>query len=518
MPLQKLSQNLADKYGIVLSEEANRFLVNHYGLDPTIDHYNNYINNAIAKGLSPHIFIPNLNNFVQSNPEQEEDGMLNISYNSAKGLNIENVVNYQLYIDGMNHFSSTRFSQNNFVDASIEIDFPCENPVMFISYRIVNMIDFSPCDGLNNSVLYNCVFHESVCKICTETQPHNNTVNIINKAEAVGAIEMRINLNRVSPDNICFNYNNYNPKIFSNKQSFGFLATVPNLDYYHPLNGTSISNHTNVKNKIIRKPITFINLETDVFYDVNQISLCEVSNDFRVFGDAPNENILGAGIYKITRLNGLPYYFVFPGNIYGSMMFNSGADGIVEYNLNGNESQVCNNQTVRSLQEEMNITTLCRFCGPTNNSLGIEYKDVASNDLNTLVDFWYGDALSVGIVLEAVNSRTPNQNIITFQGGLTPNTTCISPPPNKTLVAELTKIGDEFDQLKYFTINNNLTFYNAGTSFYIEADVTFLDGKFINSCGIITAATNFSNAQLKAAAIFPRGNLSNLNVKIYKIN
>ncbi len=45
-----------------------------------------------------------------------------------------------------------------------------------------------------------------------------------------------------------------------------------------------------------------------------------------------------------------------------------------------------------------------------------------------------------------------------------------------------------------------------------------MDGSYINICGIINAISNSTNGTLKGAAIFPRGNLNSLSVKIYKIN
>lgn len=518
VPLQKLASNLYDKYNIVLSDRVNNFLYNYYSLgDADADYFANYIDNALNNGFAPHIVIPNLSSFVDPDPEPEGNGLLNIGYDEAKVLPVLYFVDYQLYDDEANYFVATKFISGNFHTSTIIKSTPCESPVMFVSYRILNMIDFSPCDGLNNKVVYNCIFHEPICKICEETQSHNGFVDFTSVTSPVGDVEMRINQNTLF-DTYCYNDNIYHPSITQLTASFGFMSTIPNLDYYHPIEGTVQSGFKNMTNKITRHPINYYNAWDDKYYDVNQISLCLKQNDFRVFGQGLTNNIIGGGIYKITRLNGVPYYFVWPGNVYGSMMFVSGADGVVEYNLNGAINQVCNNSLIQSVQEDLSVSSLCRFCGPTYNSLGIELEDVASNNLNTLIDFWYADALSIGIVIEATDSPTPTQNIITFQGGLTSNSTCSSPPSNKTLVAQLTKSGDVFDQLKYFTINNNLSFYNAGTSFYIEADVTFADGKFINSCGTITAATNGSNGQLKAAAIFPRGNLSVLDVRVYKIN
>lgn len=517
VPLQKLVKNLYDKYGIVLSERVNSFITNYYGLNNNTDYYSNYINNAYNKGYAPHILIPNLKKFVESVDQEDVNGLLDITYSEAKQIPIQNFVDYQLYDNEVNYYMATRFTSGNFSTSTITKLTPCESPVMFLSYRIANMIDFSPCDGLNNKVVYNCIFHEFLCKICLETQPHNNVVNTISNSAPVGDVEMRINQN-VLFDQSCYNDKIYHSSITLSEESFGFLATIPNLDYYHALDGTVQSGFKNKKNRITKYPIKYYSEWTSKFYDVNQASLCVKQNDFRSLEHSLSENALGGGIYKLSRLNGLPYYFVWPGQINGSMMFVSGADGVVEYNIHGDISQKCNNPDVRSVQEELNVSTLCRFCGPTNNSLGIELEDVASNNLDDLVDFWYADALSVGIIIEATDSPTPTQNIITFQGGLTSNSTCSSPPSNKTLIVELSKSGDVFDQLKYFTINNNLSFYDAGTSFYIEVDVTFADGKFINSCGTITAATNSSNGQLKAAAIFPRGNLATMSIKVYKIN
>lgn len=518
VPLEKLAINLKNKYGIILNDKANNFLLDYYDLEPGIDHYTNYINSAIAKGLSPHLYIPNLEKFVITNSEQEEDGMLDVDINSASNLKLEHIINYQLFDEGTSYFSSTIYSKNNFTETSIQLGYPCDYPVMFVTYRIVNIIDFTPCDYDNNTTVYSCIFHDERCKICEETQPHNNNVNIFNLTPPVGAIEMRINIDRFSDDYSCYNDKIYPLTIEATKESFGFLKTIPNLDYFHPITGTVISGYTNMKNIITRNPIYVKNLMNNQFYNANKISLCLTSNDFRVLGDAIGQNVLGAGIYRVTRLNGLPYYFVFPGNVYGSMMFNSGADGVVEYNLNDNNSQTCNNPLVKSLQEEMNVSSICRFCGPTNNSLGVEVKDVASNSLSDLINFWYNNSISVGIVLEAVNSRTPNQNILTFNSDAASNNNCINPPANMTLVAQLTKNGDEFDQLKYFTVNNGLVFFNSGTSFYIEVSVSFLDGNSINQCGTINAISNSSGGQLKAAAIFPRGNLNSLNINIYKIN
>jgi hypothetical protein len=199
---------------------------------------------------------------------------------------------------------------------------------------------------------------------------------------------------------------------------------------------------------------------------------------------------------------------MFPGHIPGGMFWINGADNIVAYDINSN-GNYCNNSYL-SIQESFSLAPSCDFCN--NNIFGLSDNYFVNTSLNFLMNYWNKDTIIVGIAKSYNSSIMPKQNYAKFGPGIT---SCNINFSNKVKVAELKYYSDNSID-HYMPFNNQLT-YNPGTVFYIKIEATFASGNSINNCTTITTNSiyNSSGDLLRAVSLFPRGNITSMNIEIY---
>jgi hypothetical protein len=524
---ESLNNELFSNYKIDFFKLINSEFHDKYKLDTSKINIENFLLKFREIGYNPHIVVPNLEKLT--NKQLNENRFIDLSVDESRMLTNPLVSSYTHSTNYTNNLNCIKFENNRLVNLTINKDRVCEYIIIYVAMRIVDPFDSNPCDNNgNNRAVYNCAFRYPLCSICEEKYPHNSTITQSSNG-LPGQAEIILKLKNINsgtePNFPC--YSEFTPEIGhvfdlgSNKifDTFGYLASTNGLTYYN----SKLSDPININNSVYYNtileestlPIGILKYDGNITEKVNctKTTICSSEIDFHSKGNFTNVNELAGGIYSVSRLNGLPYYFYYPGHLTGSILYISGPDNIINYDLIGGNPSVdfCSNGfQILALQESFKYSSSCKYCTPSYNSLNLDPTYFLNTNKNYLLDYWYKDALNVAISYSVTNDKTPEANIIEFVGG-DGNSNCNLSISNKTLIATFNKRGNEIDQFKHFNI-----FENSGANFFIEANVQFKSGKVIRNCGVIN--TVLSNKKLKGAAIVPRGNISSLIVNVYKIN
>lgn len=500
---EKLESSLLEKYSIDFSTLLYNVITKELFESVSTDFYRDYLELTRAEGYIPHLVFPNLDKIT--NRQVDTNGVLHISNTD---INTITKISTSSYFEDNPNVIIHSIEGESIVENKIDLKKDYDIPLIIIAYRVIDPCIYPGCD-IENTLIRNCIVSDISCRMCNNSS-NNNISN--NGSGFFGSHEITIKLltnnNSSFNDGGCYSYEYNGPLLTAppfNTRTYGMLTTVPNFDYY-------LSEYEFGKSQKTRLPIMhFTGNSLNNVKSGNSLTLCYVDNYFHSYNDQiENNKVLGGGIYKIKRFNAPSLYFAFPGHVLGGMFWLSGPDNSITYNLNIN-NEICNLGQTR-IQNEFKYTSGCEFC--KNNIFGLSDKYFINTDLGFLQNYWNRDTIIVGIAKNPNFIKMPIDNIIKFS---TSSPTCNQNVANKILVAELRLENNLLDNYK--TFNENLT-YLPGTQFYLTINASFGNTSTINSCGFINTNQLYNSAGdlLKAVSVFPRGQLTELEIKVYKLN
>jgi len=360
--------------GINLKDSMNRTINKINGTNPTKDNLTRILNGMVFKGtrLKPHIFIPHLDEFdstalADSNPLIGY-GFLENDYplNGYSGIN-GNIPEEHTIIRSDVHVTPTWLSYATLPWPPIMNTGPV--PVILAECLL---------DNVNCST----VCHTTIGGIVAGTTP-----SCIGGAG--GANELVILL--PTPNDGCIDATPF--VSIPSQPDYALLSSFSNFDYWFN-KGTNAESGLMLAQKVLFpiKVYNYLGFSGNE-QDGNVLTLCKQCNKFDNMSDM--NGVYGAlgqhGIFKLSRLNQLPLYFILPLNATGLWNPLTSPDSDIYF---GTTTSVTNPSCTggENIQEDYLYRSSSNYL---SNSFGLGTDVLASTDFNAINNFWNSNTIVV---------------------------------------------------------------------------------------------------------------------------